>query len=54
LLAGSAALIRQQNELPHGMFLPWIETEFEMGIRDFVVSYTDPPVSSPCWRQPVL
>jgi hypothetical protein len=33
LLAGSAALIRQQNELPHGMFLPWIETEFEMGKR---------------------
>jgi Protein of unknown function (DUF3102) len=24
------ALIRQQNKLPHGMFLPWIETEFDM------------------------
>lgn len=24
------ALIRQKERLPHGMFLPWIETEFEM------------------------
>ena len=24
------ALIRQKDALPHGSFLPWIETEFEM------------------------
>jgi hypothetical protein len=27
------ALIRQKNALPHGMFLPWIEAEFEMSER---------------------
>jgi hypothetical protein len=27
------ALIRQKDLLPHGMFLPWIETESEMGQR---------------------
>jgi Protein of unknown function (DUF3102) len=25
-----SALIRQKQRLPHGMFLPWIETEFDM------------------------
>jgi hypothetical protein len=27
------ALIRQKDKLPHGMFLPWIEAEFEMSER---------------------
>jgi hypothetical protein len=27
------ALIRQKGKLPHGMFLPWIETEFDMTDR---------------------
>jgi hypothetical protein len=25
-----AALLRQKQRLPHGMFIPWIEAEFEM------------------------
>jgi hypothetical protein len=30
IIAVGAALNRQKERLPHGMFLPWIEAEFEM------------------------
>jgi hypothetical protein len=32
-IAIGQALIRQKNSLPHGMFQPWIEVEFDMSER---------------------
>lgn len=40
------ALIRQKQRLPHGMFLPWIEAEFDIVWRMHAAKRNHPPLGA--------